>query len=98
MSTLNATNDLSIEGWKELVENLIAKGEPCMLSMATIRPTGVEMKQLVSAADGVHPLYEAAKVAEVWRLNDERNKRLAQESEKNRKSIIEFLEDLEKDN
>lgn len=38
---------------------------------------------------------EARKMAEVWKLNDERNKRLAAEAEKERKrKALEWLESI----
>ena len=38
-------------------------------------------------------ILEAKRAAEMWRLNDERNKRLAQEAEKERKrKNLEWLE------
>jgi len=38
-------------------------------------------------------ILEAKRAAEMWRLNDERNKRLAQEAEKERKrKSLEWLE------
>lgn len=38
-------------------------------------------------------IIEAKRAAEVWRLNDERNKRLAEEAEKQRKrKALEWLE------
>lgn len=43
-------------------------------------------------------ILEAKRAAEMWRLNDERNKRLAQEAEKERKrKNLEWLEAICKD-
>jgi hypothetical protein len=52
--------------------------------MVSIRPTGIKHTGLRDVAEGTHPyhssstrLEEALSMAEVWRLNDERNKSLA---------------------
>ncbi len=57
--------------------------------MTSIRPTGVNHKDLADTHEGTHPystiLEEMVSMAEVWRLNDERNKRLAVEAAKAKK-------------
>lgn len=76
-------NDLPADVWKELVDKLIAKGEPGMLDMTTIRPTGPAIEPSNCENDSLPPSYdeyyrirydEAVRIGEVWRLNDERNK------------------------
>ncbi len=57
--------------------------------MMSMRPTGINHKNLTNTHEGTHPyatiLEEMVSMAEVWRLNDERNKRMAAEAAKAKK-------------
>lgn len=57
--------------------------------MKTVKPAGINHKGLTNTQEGTHPyvtiLEEMVSMAEVWRLNDERNKRLAAEAAKAKK-------------
>lgn len=79
-------SDMSVNDWKKFVGNALVKGEPGMLSITSIGPTEPKIDTLTGVADGTHVIYtdeyyraryeESVTTAEVWRLNDERNKHI----------------------